>query len=134
MLVLWLGREFYRGKHGVTASDHSETPDLGDKFGDLGDKSMIPENATLFLISQLGKKMRSNVRENSNKDRYAPYLTSRDTKGPTQHNAKFSVGFENAENYYIMVIPRYTEKVTKDAQRKFPVYPPLYHSSTSSEI
>ncbi|GBL73086.1 hypothetical protein AVEN_128240-1 [Araneus ventricosus] len=46
-------------------SGHSRTPDLGDKFGNLGDKSMIPENATLFSISLLGKKIRSNVRENS---------------------------------------------------------------------
>ncbi|GBO08196.1 hypothetical protein AVEN_116971-1 [Araneus ventricosus] len=29
---------------------------LGGKFGDLADKSMIPENATLFSISLLGKK------------------------------------------------------------------------------
>ncbi|GBN08150.1 hypothetical protein AVEN_1024-1 [Araneus ventricosus] len=42
MLVLWLGREFYRG--------HSGTPDLGDK-------SMSPENASLFSISLLGKEI-----------------------------------------------------------------------------
>ncbi|GBO12508.1 hypothetical protein AVEN_185975-1 [Araneus ventricosus] len=39
-------------------SSHSVTPDLGDK-------SMIPENATLFSISLSEKKIRSNVRENS---------------------------------------------------------------------
>ncbi|GBM74911.1 hypothetical protein AVEN_67641-1 [Araneus ventricosus] len=61
MLFLWLEREFSRGNHGVTGSGHSGTLDLGD----LGDKSMIPENATLFSISLLGKKIRSNVRENS---------------------------------------------------------------------
>ncbi|GBM22037.1 hypothetical protein AVEN_242705-1 [Araneus ventricosus] len=61
MLVLWLGREFYKVKYGVTGSGRSGTPD----FGDLGDKSMIPENATLFSISLLGKEIRLNIRENS---------------------------------------------------------------------
>ncbi|GBM94138.1 hypothetical protein AVEN_149545-1 [Araneus ventricosus] len=65
MLVLWLGREFYRGKYGMTGSSQAWTPDLDNKFGDLGDKSMISENATLFSISLLGKKIRLNVRENS---------------------------------------------------------------------
>ncbi|GBL95304.1 hypothetical protein AVEN_37753-1 [Araneus ventricosus] len=58
MLVLWFGREFYRGKYGMIGSIQVWTPDLGDK-------SMIPENATLFSISLLGKKIRLNVRENS---------------------------------------------------------------------
>ncbi|GBM02243.1 hypothetical protein AVEN_108798-1 [Araneus ventricosus] len=72
MLVLWLGREFYRDKYGITSSSQAWTPDLGtkvgDKFGDLGnkfgylgEKSIIPENATLFSISLLGKKIRLNV-------------------------------------------------------------------------
>ncbi|GBN57209.1 hypothetical protein AVEN_222258-1 [Araneus ventricosus] len=52
MLVLWLGRKFYWGKHGLTGSGHSGTPGLGDHFGD---KSMIPENATLFSISLKSK-------------------------------------------------------------------------------
>ncbi|GBM27173.1 hypothetical protein AVEN_108497-1 [Araneus ventricosus] len=56
MLILWLGREFYRGKYGMTGSSQAWSLDLGDKSGDLGDKSMIPENATLFSISLLGKK------------------------------------------------------------------------------
>ncbi|GBO24133.1 hypothetical protein AVEN_109077-1, partial [Araneus ventricosus] len=60
---LIVGKEFDRGKHGVTGSGHSGTPDLDDKFGDLSDKSMILENVSLFSI--LGKKIRSNVRENS---------------------------------------------------------------------
>ncbi|GBM44322.1 hypothetical protein AVEN_232114-1 [Araneus ventricosus] len=58
MLVLWLGREFYRGKYGIIGSSQTCTPDFGDK-------SMIPENATLFSISLLGKKIRLNARENS---------------------------------------------------------------------
>ncbi|GBM35164.1 hypothetical protein AVEN_140762-1 [Araneus ventricosus] len=45
------------------------TPDLGDElsdhFGDLVDKSMIPEKAALFSISLLRKKIHLNVRENS---------------------------------------------------------------------
>ncbi|GBN68805.1 hypothetical protein AVEN_247110-1 [Araneus ventricosus] len=66
MLVLWLGREFYRGKYRITDSSQVWTPDFGDKLGDhFGDKSMIPENATLFSISLLGKKIPLNVRENS---------------------------------------------------------------------
>ncbi|GBN75869.1 hypothetical protein AVEN_77893-1 [Araneus ventricosus] len=65
MLVLWLGREFYRGKYGMTVSSQTWTPDLGDHFGNLGDKLMIPENATSFSISLLGKKIRLNVLENS---------------------------------------------------------------------
>ncbi|GBM76122.1 hypothetical protein AVEN_205236-1 [Araneus ventricosus] len=35
MLVLWLGREFYRGKYGMPRSGQNWTPDLGDKFGDF---------------------------------------------------------------------------------------------------
>ncbi|GBN43867.1 hypothetical protein AVEN_44710-1, partial [Araneus ventricosus] len=39
MWVLWLGREFYRDKYGMTSSSHVWFPDLGDKLGDhLGDK------------------------------------------------------------------------------------------------
>ncbi|GBN99444.1 hypothetical protein AVEN_89936-1 [Araneus ventricosus] len=34
MLVLWLGREFYKAKHGVTGSGCSGIPDLGDELGD----------------------------------------------------------------------------------------------------
>ncbi|GBN19902.1 hypothetical protein AVEN_227705-1 [Araneus ventricosus] len=60
-----LGREFYRAKHGVTSSAHSGTPDLSEHFGDIGEKSTTQENANLSLISLLGKKVRSNVRENS---------------------------------------------------------------------
>ncbi|GBN23434.1 hypothetical protein AVEN_46623-1, partial [Araneus ventricosus] len=54
---LIVGREFYRGKHGVTGSSRSGTPDLVEK-------SVIPENATLFSIFLLGKEILLNIREN----------------------------------------------------------------------
>nr|GBN85027.1 hypothetical protein AVEN_83343-1 [Araneus ventricosus] len=38
-----------------------QRPDPGDKFGDLGDKSKIPENAILFSISLLGEEIRFNI-------------------------------------------------------------------------
>ncbi|GBM75021.1 hypothetical protein AVEN_211602-1 [Araneus ventricosus] len=56
-LVLWLGREFYRGKSGITGSDQVLTLDRGDKFGDFGYKSKIPENAIIFSISLLGEEI-----------------------------------------------------------------------------
>ncbi|GBO18894.1 hypothetical protein AVEN_201618-1 [Araneus ventricosus] len=65
VLVLWLGREFYRGKYGMTGSSEAWTPDLGDRFGDLGDNSKIPENASLFSISLLGEEIFLNVRDDS---------------------------------------------------------------------
>ncbi|GBL74924.1 hypothetical protein AVEN_243750-1 [Araneus ventricosus] len=50
----------------MTGSCQALTPDLGDKlgnkFGDLGDKSKLPENAIIFSISPLvrpGKKSAS---------------------------------------------------------------------------
>ncbi|GBM01236.1 hypothetical protein AVEN_174352-1 [Araneus ventricosus] len=61
MLVLWSGREFYRGKYLMTVSSQAWTPDLGDKFGDLGYKSKIPENTILFSISLLGEETRLNA-------------------------------------------------------------------------
>ncbi|GBN18019.1 hypothetical protein AVEN_109882-1 [Araneus ventricosus] len=57
LAIFIVGEGIYRGKHGETDSGHSKTPDLGDK-------SMIPENATLSSISLLGTKISSNVREN----------------------------------------------------------------------
>ncbi|GBN39696.1 hypothetical protein AVEN_91597-1 [Araneus ventricosus] len=50
-LVLWLGREFYRGKFGMTGLGQAWTPDLGDK-------SKIPENEIIFSISLLGPEIR----------------------------------------------------------------------------
>ncbi|GBM64916.1 hypothetical protein AVEN_211835-1 [Araneus ventricosus] len=35
MRVLWLEREFYRGKYEMTDSSHVWTPDLGDEIWDL---------------------------------------------------------------------------------------------------
>ncbi|GBM68995.1 hypothetical protein AVEN_183250-1 [Araneus ventricosus] len=58
MLVLWLGREFYRGKYEMTGGSEAWTPDLGDK-------SKIPENAILSSISLLGEEIRLNVRDDS---------------------------------------------------------------------
>ncbi|GBM67439.1 hypothetical protein AVEN_265394-1 [Araneus ventricosus] len=57
MLILWLGREFYRGKYEVAGRDQAWTPDLGDHFGDFSDKSKIPENAIIFSISLLGEEI-----------------------------------------------------------------------------
>ncbi|GBN44086.1 hypothetical protein AVEN_213666-1 [Araneus ventricosus] len=59
--VLLLGREFYRGKYGMTGSGQAWTSDindeLGDHFGYFGDKSKIPENAIIFSISPLGQEI-----------------------------------------------------------------------------
>ncbi|GBM10905.1 hypothetical protein AVEN_42152-1 [Araneus ventricosus] len=69
MLVAWLGREFYRGKYGMTRNSQAWNSDLGDhfgdKFGDFGFKSKIPKNAILFLISLLEEDIRLNVLDNS---------------------------------------------------------------------
>ncbi|GBO30713.1 hypothetical protein AVEN_160688-1 [Araneus ventricosus] len=70
-LVLWLGREFYRGKCGLSGSSEAWTPyfsdklddHFGDKFYDLGDKSKIRENANLSSISQLGEEICLNVQD-----------------------------------------------------------------------
>ncbi|GBM97390.1 hypothetical protein AVEN_105100-1 [Araneus ventricosus] len=50
-------REFYRDKHGMTGSGQAWTPDLGDKSGDFGDKSKIPETAIIFSLSLLGEEI-----------------------------------------------------------------------------
>ncbi|GBM93460.1 hypothetical protein AVEN_180238-1 [Araneus ventricosus] len=66
MLFLWLGREFYRGKYGMTGSSQAWTADHGGKLGDhFSDKSKIPENATFFSISLLEEEIRLNVRDDS---------------------------------------------------------------------
>ncbi|GBN70578.1 hypothetical protein AVEN_261286-1 [Araneus ventricosus] len=68
MRVLWLGREFYRGKYGMTSSSHVWFPDLGDhlgdKFGDLGDEIWDLKGAGIFSIFPLGEKIRLNVLDN----------------------------------------------------------------------
>ncbi|GBN16093.1 hypothetical protein AVEN_176083-1 [Araneus ventricosus] len=65
MLVLWWGREFYRGKYGMTGSSQAWTPDLGDKFGDFGDEMWDLKGAGIFSISLLGEEIRLNVLDNS---------------------------------------------------------------------
>ncbi|GBN61656.1 hypothetical protein AVEN_124262-1 [Araneus ventricosus] len=46
MLVLWLGREFYRSKYSMIGSNQAWTTDLGDELGDhFGD--LAANSATL---------------------------------------------------------------------------------------
>ncbi|GBL90074.1 hypothetical protein AVEN_135440-1 [Araneus ventricosus] len=65
MCVLWLGREFHRGKYEMTDSSHIWTPDLGDKFGDFGDEIWDLKGAGIFSISLLAEEIRLNVLEDS---------------------------------------------------------------------
>ncbi|GBO28867.1 hypothetical protein AVEN_197096-1 [Araneus ventricosus] len=69
MSVLWLGREFYRDKYGMTVSNHVWSPDLrdklGDKFGDFGDEIWDLKGAGIFSISLLGEEIRLNVLDDS---------------------------------------------------------------------
>ncbi|GBN99689.1 hypothetical protein AVEN_224649-1 [Araneus ventricosus] len=51
MLVLWLGREFHRGKYGMTGSSQAWTFDPGDEMWDL-------KNAGIFSISLLEAEIR----------------------------------------------------------------------------
>ncbi|GBN25720.1 hypothetical protein AVEN_259455-1 [Araneus ventricosus] len=60
--LLWLGREFYRGKYEMTDSSHVWTPDLGDKFGD---EIWDLKGAGIFSISLLAEEIRLNVLEDS---------------------------------------------------------------------
>ncbi|GBM59709.1 hypothetical protein AVEN_204729-1 [Araneus ventricosus] len=60
--VLWLGREFYRGKYEMIDSSHVWTPDLGDKFGD---EIWDLKGAGIFSISLLAEEIRFNVLEDS---------------------------------------------------------------------
>ncbi|GBN79452.1 hypothetical protein AVEN_124740-1 [Araneus ventricosus] len=53
MLVLWLGREFYRGMYGNSGETEPLTPDLGDKFGD---EMWDLKTTGIFLISPLGAR------------------------------------------------------------------------------
>ncbi|GBO38787.1 hypothetical protein AVEN_26610-1 [Araneus ventricosus] len=41
----------------MTGSGQASTPDLGDHFGDFGNKSKIPENAIIFSISLLREEI-----------------------------------------------------------------------------
>ncbi|GBO29212.1 hypothetical protein AVEN_17646-1 [Araneus ventricosus] len=65
MGVLWLGREFYRDKYGMTSSSHVWFLDLGDKLGhhlgDFGDEIWDLKGAGIFSIFPLGEKIRLNA-------------------------------------------------------------------------
>ncbi|GBM37235.1 hypothetical protein AVEN_244929-1 [Araneus ventricosus] len=50
-----VGKRQYKGKQGMTSRGQAWTPDLGDNFGNFGDKSKIPGNAIIFSISLLGE-------------------------------------------------------------------------------
>ncbi|GBO36109.1 hypothetical protein AVEN_24782-1 [Araneus ventricosus] len=65
MGVLWLGREFYRGKYETSDSSHVWTPDLGekldDKFRDFGDEIWDLKGPGIFSIFLLAEEIRLNV-------------------------------------------------------------------------
>ncbi|GBN30548.1 hypothetical protein AVEN_221712-1 [Araneus ventricosus] len=65
MRVLRLGREFYRGKYGMTDSSRVWSPDLGDKLGDFGDEIWDLSGAGIFSITPLGEEIRLNVLDDS---------------------------------------------------------------------
>ncbi|GBO12292.1 hypothetical protein AVEN_176232-1 [Araneus ventricosus] len=64
-----LGREFYRGKYGMTGNSHVWSPvlgdHLGDKFGDFGDEIWDLKGAGIFSISLLAEEIRLNVLDDS---------------------------------------------------------------------
>ncbi|GBM26297.1 hypothetical protein AVEN_66532-1 [Araneus ventricosus] len=62
--VLRLGREFYRGKYGMTGSSHVWFPDLGDKLDDFGAEIWL-KGAGIISISLLGEDIRLNVLDDS---------------------------------------------------------------------
>ncbi|GBL84346.1 hypothetical protein AVEN_127616-1 [Araneus ventricosus] len=66
MLVLWLEREFYRGKYGMTGSIQAWTPDLCDHLGDkFVDEIWDLKGAGFFSLSLLGEEIRLNVLDDS---------------------------------------------------------------------
>ncbi|GBO22771.1 hypothetical protein AVEN_247914-1, partial [Araneus ventricosus] len=62
ILILWMGREFYRGKNGMTGSSQAWTSGLGDKFGD---EIWDLKGAGISSISLLGEEMRLNELDDS---------------------------------------------------------------------
>ncbi|GBL75750.1 hypothetical protein AVEN_155046-1 [Araneus ventricosus] len=65
ILVLWLGREFYRGKYGMTVSSQAWALDLGDHLGNFGGNIWDLKSAGIFSISLLGEEIRLNVLDDS---------------------------------------------------------------------
>ncbi|GBN20148.1 hypothetical protein AVEN_111143-1 [Araneus ventricosus] len=70
ILVLWLGRVFYRRKYGMTGSSHVWIPDLEDKLGDrlgdkFGDEIWDIKGAAVFSISLLEEEIILNVLDDS---------------------------------------------------------------------
>ncbi|GBM62808.1 hypothetical protein AVEN_19797-1 [Araneus ventricosus] len=61
MLVLWLGREFYRAECGMTGSIQAWIPDLGD----FGDEIWDLKGAEIFSISLLGEEICLNILDDS---------------------------------------------------------------------
>ncbi|GBM29509.1 hypothetical protein AVEN_212239-1 [Araneus ventricosus] len=53
MIVLCLGREFYKGMYGNSGGMEPSTLDLGDKFGDFGDEMWDLKSTGIFLKSLL---------------------------------------------------------------------------------
>ncbi|GBL97586.1 hypothetical protein AVEN_49105-1 [Araneus ventricosus] len=69
-LVMWLGREFYRGKYGVTGSSQAWILDLGDKLRDplgkkFGDEIWDLKGAGIFSIPLLGEEIRLYILDDS---------------------------------------------------------------------
>ncbi|GBN66340.1 hypothetical protein AVEN_39167-1 [Araneus ventricosus] len=56
--VLWLEREFYRGKYEMTDSSPVSTPSLAHEFGDFCDEIGDLKGAGIFSISLLGENIR----------------------------------------------------------------------------
>ncbi|GBL98123.1 hypothetical protein AVEN_47861-1 [Araneus ventricosus] len=54
MLVLWLGKEFYRGMHGNAGGMEPSIPYIDDKLEDhFGDEMWVLKSTGIFLISLL---------------------------------------------------------------------------------
>ncbi|GBM71064.1 hypothetical protein AVEN_35035-1 [Araneus ventricosus] len=66
ILVLWMGREVYRVKYGVTGSSQAWTPDLRNRLGDhLGDETWDLKGEGIFSTSLLGEEIRLNLQDDS---------------------------------------------------------------------
>ncbi|GBM49499.1 hypothetical protein AVEN_107459-1 [Araneus ventricosus] len=65
MRVVRLGRDFYRGKYGMTSSSHVWSPDLGDKLGDFEDLIWDLKSFGIFSTALLAEEIRLNVLDDS---------------------------------------------------------------------